>query len=259
MDHSGGMLSWLFERRSRAGAKPLPRVPDGSRVYAIGDIHGRADLLAGLHERIRADAAGAPARKVVIYLGDYVDRGLQSCAVVDTLLDAPLPGFEAVHLRGNHEAALLEFLTDARIGPSWMQYGGSATLLSYRVGLANGEGGGTDYQSAQKEFAARLPARHRAFYEGLAVSREEGDYFFVHAGVRPGVPLDRQAVEDMLWIRDEFLDFTGTFGRIVVHGHTITDAPEVRDNRIGIDTGAFATGQLTCLVLEGSERRFLST
>jgi serine/threonine protein phosphatase 1 len=253
------MLKWLFERRSRPGVKSLPQAPEGSRIYAIGDIHGRADLLADLHDQIRADASSAPARKIVIYLGDYIDRGLQSRGVIDALLDGPLPGFEAVHLKGNHEAALLDFLTDARIGANWMQFGGGSTLLSYRVGLTNAETGGTDYVSAQQEFAERLPARHLAFYRTLALNHREGDYLFVHAGLRPGVPLDQQTAEDMLWIRDDFLDFTGTFGPVVVHGHTITDAPEVRDNRIGIDTGAFATGQLTCLVLEGSERRFLST
>jgi len=253
------MLNWFFERRSRAGGRSRSQTPDGSRIYAIGDIHGRADLLADLHDQIRADARSAPARKIVIYLGDYVDRGLQSREVVDTLIEAPLPGFEAIHLKGNHEAALLDFLTDVRIGPNWMQFGGGSTLLSYRVGLANPGVTGTDYVSAQREFVERMPVRHLAFYKNLALNHREGDYFFVHAGIRPGVPLARQTADDMLWIRDDFLDFTGDLGAVVVHGHTITDAPEIRDNRIGIDTGAFATGQLTCLVLEGSERRFLST
>lgn len=253
------MLKWLFANRPGTQRRPPPQAPEGTRIYAIGDIHGRADLLSDLHDQIRSDAAGGPARKIVIYLGDYVDRGLQSREVVDILLDAPLPGFEAVHLKGNHEAALLDFLTDPRIGPNWVQFGGGSTLLSYHVGLGTGDGHGADFASAQREFSERLPVRHLAFYKNLALNRREGDYVFVHAGLRPGVPLPRQSAEDMLWIRDEFLDYAGDFGAVVVHGHTITDAPEVRDNRIGIDTGAFATGQLTCLVLEGSDRRFLST
>jgi serine/threonine protein phosphatase 1 len=208
---------------------------------------------------IRADAANFPSRRVLIYLGDYVDRGLHSREVVDLLLDRPLPGFEVIHLKGNHEAALLDFLVDCRIGPNWMQFGGGATLLSYRVGLTSAESGATDFVAAQKEFAERLPARHLEFYRHLPVMHREGDYLFVHAGIRPGVPLNEQKADDMLWIRDEFLDFTGDYGFMVVHGHTITDLPEIRDNRIGIDTGAFATGRLTCLVLEGNDRRFLST
>jgi len=253
------MLGWLLDRRPRAGRKPVPEVPPESRIYAVGDIHGRADLLTELHDFIRADAANGPPRRVVVYLGDYVDRGLQSREVVDMLIERPLAGFETVHLKGNHEAALLDFLADCRIGPSWLQFGGGATLLSYRVGLAGAESGATDFMTAQREFSERLPSAHLAFYRRLALTHEEGGYFFVHAGVRPGIALDRQTPEDLLWIRGDFLDFTGDFGHVVVHGHTITDEPEVCDNRIGIDTGAFATGRLTCLVLEGSERRFLST
>ena len=259
LDHSSEMLGWIFGHRSKAEQKSTSKVPLESRIYAVGDIHGRADLLADIHEMIQADAETAPARRVIVYLGDYVDRGLHSREVVDLLLERRLSGFETVHLKGNHEAALLDFLTDSRIGPNWLQYGGGATLLSYRVGLSGAETGGVDFIAAQQEFSDRLPSSHLAFYRALGSTHVEGDYFFVHAGVRPGIALDKQSVDDLLWIRDDFLDYTGNFGCVVVHGHTITDRPEVRDNRIGIDTGAFATGRLTCLVLEGDERRFLTT
>ena len=259
LDHSSNMLGWLFGRRSETEQKSPPKVPRDSRIYAVGDIHGRADLLADLHGMIKADAKTAPARRVIVYLGDYVDRGLHSREVVDILLAHQLPGFETVHLKGNHEAALLDFLTDSRIGPNWLQYGGGATLLSYRVGLSGSETGGTDFIAAQQEFSHQLSPSHLTFYRSLGLTHAEGDYLFVHAGLRPSVPLDKQSADDLLWIRDDFLDFTGDFGCVVVHGHTITDRPDVRDNRIGIDTGAFATGRLTCLVLEGAERRFLTT
>jgi serine/threonine protein phosphatase 1 len=252
-------MDWLSRFRRRSADAPVPRVPSGTRVYAIGDIHGRADLLDELHRAILADADSAPERRVAIYLGDYVDRGLQSRLVVDMLLDDPLPGFERIHLKGNHEAALLDFLGDIRVGPGWTQFGGAATLMSYDAGRVTSDAPEAAFAAAQKAFAERLPSDHRAFFESLPLRHEEGDYLFVHAGVRPGIPLDRQVEEDLLWIRNEFLDWREPFERIVVHGHTITDEPDVRGNRIGIDTGAFATGRLTCLVLEGTERRFLST
>lgn len=252
-------MDWLRKYRRRPADEPAAQVPPGSRVYAIGDIHGRADLLADLHGAILADAESAPERRVVVYLGDYVDRGLQSRMVVDMLVSDPLPGFERVHLKGNHEAALLDFLTDAEVGPGWMQYGGAATLMSYRASPPAGDASPSAFATAQQELAQRLPPEHLAFFRNLPLCHEEADYFFVHAGVRPGVALSEQSADDLIWIRNDFLDCKEAFGRIVVHGHTITEEPDVRRNRIGIDTGAFATGRLTCLVLEGTERRFLST
>lgn len=252
-------MDWLSRFRRQSADAPVPQVPPGTRVYAIGDIHGRADLLADLHRTILADAENAPERRVAIYLGDYVDRGLQSRLVLDTLLAEPLPGFECIHLKGNHEAALLDFLTDIRIGPGWMQFGGAATLMSYGARRVMSDAPESVFAAARKELAQGLPGDHLRFLESLPLRHEEGDYLFVHAGVRPGVPIARQTENDLLWIRNEFLDWREPFERIVVHGHTITEEPDVRVNRIGIDTGAFATGRLTCLVLQGSERRFLST
>jgi len=251
------MFGKFLGRRAPQAEIVLPRIADGSRLYAVGDIHGRLDLLREIDGRIRDDAAAAQAaRNAVIYLGDYIDRGDQSREVVDWLIDNPLPGFERILLLGNHEESLLQFLTDVQIGPAWLAYGGGATLLSYGVKPPATD---REFVRAQEELRGKLPARHLAFMRGLSLCHVEGDYYFVHAGIRPGVPLDAQRQEDMLWIRDEFLSSRQDFGKIVVHGHTITETPEIRRNRIGIDTGAFASGTLTSLVLHGENWSFLHT
>jgi serine/threonine protein phosphatase 1 len=229
------------------------------RLYAVGDVHGRADLLRRLHEMIVEDARGTPhPKKRVVYLGDYIDRGPDSRGVLDILIDAPLLGFERVHLEGNHEHAMLDFLVDIRIGPMWLDNGGDATLESYGVPIPNPEDS-ADLLRAQRLLAANLPESHRAFLRNLELAHSAGDYFFVHAGVRPGTPLDRQEREDLLWIREPFLRSRAAFGKIVVHGHSISREPELCDNRIGIDTGAFASGHLTCLVLADTSRSLLQT
>ncbi len=236
-------------------------VPAGSRVYAIGDIHGRLDLLARLHDLISADAAAASAqRKVVVYLGDYVDRGPDTRGVVDLLMRKPLAGFEHIHLLGNHEDYLLQFLENPAVGPHWCSFGGIETLVSYGVRppspfLVRA----AEYETARQALAERIPPAHVEFMRDLRLTHQEGDYFFAHAGVKPGVALASQQAKDLLWIRDEFLDNDDDFGACVVHGHTIVEAPEERPNRIGIDTGAFATGRLTALVLDGTARRFIQT
>jgi len=236
-----------------------PCVPEGSVVYAIGDIHGRDDLLADLHDRIATDAAAvAAARRVLVHLGDYVDRGPTSRQVVDRLSATAMAGFETVALKGNHEAFLQAFLRRGEAAEGWLANGGAATLFSYGVAPPD-PWDEEDVERARTEFALRLPDRHRSFLDGLRLLHQEGDYLFVHAGIRPWAPLDRQVEADLLWIRDPFLDWTKPFGPVVVHGHTITRAPDVRSNRIGIDTGAYASGMLTCLVLEGTSRRFLHT
>lgn len=231
------------------------RLAPGRRIYAIGDVHGRADLLRQLQGMIEADLQARPAPDpLLICLGDYVDRGPDSAGVLDLLL-APAPaGMPRLTLMGNHEELMLRFLADASALPVWFVNGGDATLGSYSI---------DPYDEAPARLRDRLdralPAGHRALLEGLALTHDEGGYFFVHAGIRPGIPLERQRREDLLWIRGTFLDSGADHGRVVVHGHTITGEPEVRPNRIGIDTGAFASGRLTCLVLEGEERRFLAT
>jgi serine/threonine protein phosphatase 1 len=238
-----------------------PAAPAGSRVYAVGDVHGRLDLLARLHGLIAADAAATGAsRKVIVYLGDYVDRGPDSRGVIELLMQRPLPGFEHVHLLGNHEDYLLQFLANAALGPHWCSYGGLETLASYGVRPPlSFVARDADFEITRQALADKIPPTHVAFLRNLKLTHAEGDYLFVHAGVKPGVALAAQQSEDLLWIRDEFLDCRDDFGACIVHGHTIVTAPEERHNRIGIDTGAFATGRLTALVLEGAQRRFLQT
>lgn len=255
------MFERLFGRpRHETPPTQAARVPDGSRVYAIGDIHGRADLLESLHGKILRDVLGFDgARKVVVYLGDYVDRGMQSREVIDLLLDRPLTGFERIYLKGNHEQALLDFLADARVATDWMTYGGDATLYSYGVGLDGPRTSPGVLQTLQRKFRENLPRRHEDFMRNLVLTHIEGDYMFAHAGVKPGVALTQQEENDLLWIREEFLNSDENWGKVVVHGHTITRSPEVKRNRIGIDTGAFASGTLTCLVLEGGDGRFIDT
>jgi len=255
----GGFIDRLRERFGAAPAR-APRAPDGMRLYAVGDIHGRDDLLAELLRLVEADAAGAPdMRKVLIFLGDYVDRGLQSKAVLDRLTGDPLPGFERIFLKGNHELALKQFMEDAAFGRSWKYYGGLETLHSYGITELTLSDDPADFERARAHFNETIPDKHLEFLDNLALTAEFGDYFFVHAGVRPGIALHRQIEEDLLWIREDFLDSSSTYGKVVVHGHTPREAVEFRPNRIGLDTGAYMTGVLTALVLEGEERRLIQT
>jgi serine/threonine protein phosphatase 1 len=236
-----------------------PRVPAGRRVYAVGDIHGRHDLLVTLHRLIAEDAAAVgAATRVVVYLGDYVDRGPGSSAVIDRLLGDPLPGFETVFLKGNHEDMLLGFI-DGPADVNWLLNGGAATLASYGIAPGQRWFGTHELDALRQRFVAAIPDRHARFLRSLSLTHVEGDYFFVHAGVRPDRPLDDQDARDLMWIRGAFLGCTDNLEKCVVHGHTIQLTPDIARNRIGIDTGAFFTGRLTCLVLEGRGRRFLST
>ncbi len=236
----------------------LPNVPDGSVVYAIGDIHGELELLDKLHAMVDADARSRDARrKVIVYLGDYIDRGPDPAGIVGRLTAESPPGFERVFLMGNHEDFLLQFLALADNLPGWLLNGGLQTLESYGVGLRRADGWMKDPRALRDEFDSKLPDRHRQFFESLSLCHIEGDYLFVHAGIRPGRALNDQKRTDMLWIRGEFLNSDADFGHVVVHGHTPRDHVEIRPNRIGIDTGAVYGGQLTALVLEGADRAFL--
>ena len=240
-------------------ADPQAAVPPGTRVYAVGDVHGEVRALSQLLGRIREDARGADERRqVLVLLGDYVDRGPDSREVIELLLNDPAPGFETRFIRGNHDAWLLAFLNNSALGVEWLNAGGGATLLSYGVSAPPGPRTPARMASLRDELERLLPARHRRFLEALLPYHIEGGYAFVHAGLRPGVPIDRQREADLLWGREEFLASRHDHGVVVVHGHSVVDEPEVRPNRIGIDTGAFATGRLTCLVLEGAARRFLT-
>ena len=236
-------------------------VPDGVRVYAVGDIHGRVDLLDRLHTMIREDAADVQTdlKKVVVYLGDYVDRGLYSRELLDFLLDDPLEGFESVHLRGNHDQYFLDFLVDPEREASWLRFGGDATIYSYGVRIPNHVPPDKRMVHIRDRLQESVPRRHLAFLGGLELTRVIGDFLFVHAGVNPERSLSKQTPEDLMWIRGKFLKSGRDFGKVVVHGHSVTTRPEVRENRIGIDTGACYNDNLTCVVLEGASKRFLST
>lgn len=224
-----------------------PRAPEGTRIYAIGDIHGRNDLLCELLTRIGEDDRGRAtvARRVVVHLGDYVDRGPDSRGVIEHCVTWAHGAFEPIFLLGNHEHIMLDFLDGGDVFDLWTMNGGDATLRSYGVTAAGAD--------CRAELAAALPASHLAFLRRLWISVHLGDYFFVHAGIRPGVPLSGQTQNDMLWIREPFLDSRRDHGAVVVHGHSITASPTLRGNRIGIDTGAYRTGQLTALRLEGEQ------
>jgi calcineurin-like phosphoesterase family protein len=238
------------------------RVPDDTVVYAVGDIHGRWDLLQELHARIAADARRRAApRKLLVYLGDYVSRGPDSRRVVEMVMGRAPPGLEAVPLKGNHEDMLLRFVAgDLDAGRHWFDYDGLDMLRDYGVVASPREAeDALAVEALRRRFAAALPAEHLAFFRGLRVSHDEGGYRFVHAGVRPGVPLAAQSDHDQMWIRGEFLGSDADLGAVIVHGHSISPAPDVRANRIGIDTGAVRSGVLTCLVLEGDRRAFLQT
>lgn len=233
-----------------------PRVPDGALIYAVGDTHGRADVLVDLLATIATDAGGR--RYELIFLGDYVDRGPDSRGVIDRILAlADDPGLSVAALKGNHEEAMLDFLADATLGPVWAQYGGGATLQSYGVRPPANRMDDADWERARVEFAGALPASHRAFLAGLRLHAQRGDYLFVHAGIRPGVALAEQTPRDLMWIRREFIDHGKRLEHVVVHGHTPEPRPFEGVHRIGVDTGAYYSGRLTAVRLEGDERSFL--
>jgi serine/threonine protein phosphatase 1 len=236
------------------------RAPAGSVIYAIGDIHGRADLCDRLHLAIWEHAATrTSARKVIVYLGDYLGRGPEVRRVIETLCGKPLPGFETVFLRGNHEEQFLRMLDgDAEAGRHQLTYGGRETLRSYGISVPE-EPAISDQEIAElrKEIERRLPSDHANFLRALRTSHREGDYLFVHAGIRPGTPILEQLPRDMMWIRNRFLYSDDDFGVVVVHGHSISEEPVIRNNRIGIDTGAYLTGRLTAAVFEKDTCAFL--
>ena len=234
------------------------------RVYAIGDIHGRVDLLRRLHDMIRIDLSEArngdlPSDHIIVYLGDYVDRGIHCPELIDLLLDDPLDGVSTFFLRGNHEQKVIDFLVDTEIGPDWVFWGGDSTLRAYGVDIEDPAFGQQGWSWVQERFREGLPARHLSFLKSTISCHVVGDYYFVHAGVKPGVPLNGQVPADQLWIRGEFLDSNEDFGKIIVHGHSIVGDVEVHANRIAVDTGAWRTGKLSSLVLEGNQMHVLQT
>ncbi len=252
----GRKLSELFRRMKPAPEVELrAAVPDDTLVVAVGDLHGQLELLERLWLRIADVARQSSCRhKVLIFVGDYVDRGPHSAELIDRLLEG-FAGFESVFLKGNHDETVLQFLSDPSVGEVWKNFGGLETLRSYGVTHDRSRG----WADTRNALALAMPQAHINFFKNLKLHHQVGDYLFVHAGLRPHVRLEDQTAQDLLWIREEFLDSSANFGRVVVHGHTPAREPEVRHNRIGIDTGAYMSGKLTALVLEGRERQFLST
>jgi serine/threonine protein phosphatase 1 len=228
------------------------------RLYIIGDIHGRSDLLDRIVDEIKSDIAKYGRREcLTITLGDYVDRGPDSRGVLDRLARNPFPT-QYLALKGNHEALFEDFLDRPSSADQWRRLGGLETLHSYGVPV-NGLMIGKGFEEAARALNAAVPEEHRTFLNSLSTHLCIRDCFICHAGIRPSVPLDRQDVSDLLWIRDEFLDSEQKFGKIIIHGHTPKEWPEIKPNRVNIDTGAFATGRLTCLVIDGDKARFLFT
>lgn len=246
----------IWASRSLRIEAPRARVPNGIRIYAIGDVHGRIDLLNQMLLRVDADMTARPSpRPVHVFLGDYIDRGPASKLVLDRLI-THCAAHPSVCLIGNHEAYLREFLKNPKVLSYWKRYGGLDTLLSYGI-LPSMESDAQEQVKLAHALDRKLPMSHRQFLKSLKPYFICGDFFFVHAGVRPGIPLTNQSEEDLLWIRDDFLLWEEHFGKVIVHGHTPVLEPDVRENRINIDTGAYATGRLTCLVLEDDRIGFI--
>ena len=246
------LISWLSGEKSS--------VPESAVIYAIGDIHGRDDLLAKLHAAIEEELVTVtePREATVVYLGDYIDRGPDSRAVINRLLDQPVKGAKSVFLKGNHEDVMLRFIAGESGGQSWLSIGGGATAKSYGVPMSPGESDRGTRSTIRKHLREKVPERHIAFLSDLRMVYEAGDYLFVHAGIRPGRPLEEQSPQDLLWIRREFLTSRRNHGRIIVHGHSASEKTVVKRNRICVDTAAYATDCLSCVVLAGTSRRFIS-
>lgn len=247
----------LFRKWASKASPVVRTLPDGQRVYAIGDIHGCHNLLDDLLIRIdRDNAARGTAQTQLVFLGDLIDRGPDSAGVVERLMALAEQRGNVRYLLGNHEEIFLRALDgDLEALRLFVRIGGRETALSYGVSERDYER--TDYAELLELMQIQVPQRHIDFLKGFEDRIEIGDYVFVHAGMRPGVPIGEQRRGDLRWIRSSFLDSDWEFGKLVVHGHSISEHVVVRPNRIGIDTGAFDTGRLTALGLECDDRWFL--
>lgn len=229
------------------------RGPHGLRIYAIGDVHGRLDLLKKMYAAIGAEGGRVPDCRIV-HLGDYVDRGPESRQVLDFLAEACLDT-RIIALCGNHDVAFLDFLAEPAATGLFARYGGDATARSYGVEIEFQPG--PRLAAGHRALVEAVPDAHRRFLQRLRFSAELGDFFFCHAGIRPGIALNRQLPQDLIWIRDAFLGHEGLHPKVVVHGHTPAERPEMLPNRVNVDTGAYHSGTLTALVIEGREKRIL--
>ena len=241
------------------GAAGEPSVPAGYRVYAIGDVHGRLDLLDDTLSRVEADIdSRKPAENIIVFLGDLIDRGPSSAQVIERVRTYRRPGVRTVFLIGNHEEVLLRLLRgESRFLRDWLRFGGAECAKSYGIGATALKR--MEPARAVATLQQKIPKDHQAFLHSFVDTFRIGSYLFVHAGIRPGVPLADQSQADLRWIREPFLENGDDHGFIVVHGHTIAEQVDVRDNRIGLDTGAYRSGVLTAMGLEGDERWFVQT
>jgi serine/threonine protein phosphatase 1 len=236
------------------GPQATPANAGGELVYAIGDIHGCYELMKDLLARLAADYAkrARGRRPILIFLGDYVDRGPQSARVMDALVWLQRRGDLEIHyLKGNHEQALLEFLETPERGGPWIGFGGAETLTSYGIEAPAADAAPGTFILARDELLERMPASHLRLLQQLEPMAVIGDYAFVHAGIRPGTPLEEQSENDLMWIRRGFVDQPGPFGKVIVHGHTwLSEQPQLSEHRLGLDTGGYATGVLTAARIE---------
>lgn len=241
-------------RKRRVSSRPKASVPEGQRLYAIGDIHGRDDLLEMLLDKIMEDDATRDvADQQLIFLGDLIDRGPASAAVVERAMAVATALPNTRLLMGNHEEVFLKAIGgDEKAMRFFCRIGGRETILSY--GMSEQDYNRFDYAELVEETARIVPEAHRRFIESFENMVLVGDYAFVHAGIKPEVSLDEQQPGDLRWIRDSFLDHTAPHARIIVHGHSITPAIEERVNRIGLDTGAYTSGRLSAMGFEASKR-----
>lgn len=253
------MLSRLLARRPRAASTPRGAIPIGQRIYAIGDIHGRLDLLDALLAMIEADDAARPGSDTqIIFLGDLIDRGPSSAQVIERALRFSESGRNCRFLLGNHEEVFLKALGgDLKALAFFTRIGGRETIASY--GISDQAYRDCEYPELLEMLRAHVPAEHVAFLEAFEDLIVVGDYAFVHAGIRPGETLASQRPSDLRWIRENFLEHRGALEKVIVHGHTITEEVELREHRIGLDTGAYASGKLTAMGFEGDERWVLNT
>lgn len=233
--------------------------PDNTRIYAIGDVHGHITLLEGMLEKIKTDLKSNPVELCkIIFLGDYIDRGPDSAGCVEFLINLMSNNPDVLCLKGNHEDKLEEFLTDpVAVADSFFTYGGADCANSYGVDMSNYRGTYDDILKRHKELKAKIPTHHKQFFSRLSMTETFGDYMFVHAGVRPGIALDQQADDVLMWIRYEFIEHVGLYDKVIVHGHTPTYPMDVQPNRINVDTHAYHTNILSCVVLEGTDYRVI--
>lgn len=237
----------------------FPSLTKGKSIYAIGDIHGRLDCLREMLRLLENQRRHEPADCItIIFLGDYIDRGKDSRAVIETLLKLSLPG-NTVFLLGNHEKAMLDFIKGSMPYDVWLHWGGGSTLASYGMKLLAPDAPEKKIRTLRYKFLHAVPPAHLDFLQRLKLYHIEEHYLFVHAGLRPGIPLEKQKEKDLLMIREDFLEHDVSEDKVIIHGHTIFEIPHIREKSIGIDTGAYATGKLTALILEENRQEFIST